>query len=201
MRGFIVARNVKAPAGQSVFRPGQECPGFLSLRAGSIRVTLAGASGREVVLYRVRPGEVCLQTFSCLMDGRVYGAEGIVESDIEGEMIPAGEFHQRLEADEDFRHALMASVALRFSEYQELVEDIALTAFDARLAKTLLKLANDLGIVRASHAALAAETASGRAYVTRRLNAFAKQGFVEQRHEGIFIADRNALEQIFADAR
>jgi len=135
------------------------------------------------------------------MDGRVYGAEGIVESDIEGEMIPAGEFHQRLEADEDFRHALMASVALRFSEYQELVEDIALTAFDARLAKTLLKLANDLGIVRASHAALAAETASGRAYVTRRLNAFAKQGFVEQRHEGIFIADRNALEQIFADAR
>src|SRR6056297_3136832 len=106
MRGFIVARNVKAPAGQSVFRPGQECPGFLSLRAGSIRVTLAGASGREVVLYRVRPGEVCLQTFSCLMDGRVYAAEGIVESNIEGEMISPKEFRMRLENDKDFRQTV-----------------------------------------------------------------------------------------------
>ncbi len=196
-----MARNFKASAGQSIFSPGQECPGFLSLRTGSIRVTLAGASGREVVLYRVRPGEVCLQTFSCLMDGRVYGAEGIVESDLEGEMIPADEFHKRLESDKDFRQALLASVALRFSEYQELVEDVVLTAFDARLAKTLLKLTDDQGIVRASHASLAAETASGRAYVTRRLNAFAKKGFVEQRPEGIFIVNKRALERIFADAR
>lgn len=196
-----MTRNFKATAGQSIFSPGQECPGFLRLRTGSIRVTLAGASGREVVLYRVRPGEVCLQTFTCLVDGRVYGAEGVVETDLEGEMIRPNEFHKRLESDKDFRQTLLASVALRFSEYQELVEDVALTAFDARLAKTLLKLTDDQGFVRASHASLAAETASGRAYVTRRLKAFAKQGVVEQRHEGIFIVNKRDLEQIIEDSR
>lgn len=154
-----------------------------------------------MVLYRVGPGEVCLQTFSCLVDGRVYGAEGIVEADIEGEMIPAREFRKRLEDDKDFRQAVLASVALRFTEYQELVEDVALTAFDARLAKTLLKLADDGGFVRASHASLAAETASGRAYVTRRLAAFARQNLVEQRTHGVSIIDKRALEQIVADSR
>ncbi|MFD3190656.1 Crp/Fnr family transcriptional regulator [Sedimentitalea sp. HM32M-2] len=198
---FILARNFKAPVGQSIFSPGQECPGFLSLKSGSIRVTLSGASGREVVLYRVGPGEVCLQTFSCLVDGRVYGAEGIVEADIEGEMIPAREFRKRLEDDKDFRQAVLASVALRFTEYQELVEDVALTAFDARLAKTLLKLADDEGLVRSSHASLAAETASGRAYVSRRLAAFARQGLVEQRTHGVCIIDKRTLEQIVADSR
>jgi CRP/FNR family transcriptional regulator len=88
-----------AKQGQTIFQPGQECPGFLDLTKGSIRVMLTGASGREVVLYRVRPGEVCLQTFSCLVDGHTYGVEGIVETDIEGTLIPASLFRQQMEAD------------------------------------------------------------------------------------------------------
>jgi len=196
-----MAKEFKASIGESIFSPGQECPGFLSLKSGVIRVTLAGASGREVVLYRVKPGEICLQTFSCLVDGRVYAAEGIVESNIEGEMISPKEFRMRLENDKDFRQTVLASVAVRFTEYQELVEDIALTAFDARLAKVLLKLADDEGFVRASHASLAAETASGRAYVTRRLSAFAERQIVEQRPNGVSIINKSTLERIVANER
>lgn len=199
--GCILVKSFRVAAGQSVFSPGQECPGFLILNKGSIRVTLAGASGREMVLYRVRPGEVCLQTFTCLVDGKTYSAEGIVESDLEGEMIPPSEFHQRLDDDTDFRRSVLASVALRFSEYQNLVEDVALTAFDTRLAKTLLKLVDDDGLVRASHASLASETASGRAYVTRRLAEFARRGLVEQRTNGIYIARKRDLERFVVEAR
>ena len=193
-------RPFTARQGQTLFQPGQECPGFLDLTKGSIRVMLTGASGREVVLYRVRPGEVCLQTFSCLVDGHSYGAEGIVEADIEGNLIPAAEFRQQLEDDASFRQKVLSSVALRFAEYQQLVEDVALTGFDARLAKALLRLADD-DVVHATHAALAAETASGRAYVTRRLAVFAEKGMVEQMPDGIAIKDKRALEQIAADPR
>ncbi|MBO6882932.1 MAG: Crp/Fnr family transcriptional regulator [Marivita sp.] len=193
-------RRFTARQGQTLFQPGQECPGFLDLTKGSIRMMLTGASGREVVLYRVRPGEVCLQTFSCLVDGHGYGAEGIVEADIEGNLIPAAQFRQQLEDNATFRQKVLSSVALRFAEYQQLVEDVALTGFDARLAKALLRLADD-GVVHATHAALAAETASGRAYVTRRLAVFAEKGVVEQLPDGIAIKDKRALEQIAADPR
>ncbi|MCR9110505.1 Crp/Fnr family transcriptional regulator [Marivita sp. XM-24bin2] len=194
-------RPFTAKLGQTLFQPGQECPGFLDLSKGSIRVMLTGASGREVVLYRVRPGEVCLQTFSCLVDKHTYGAEGIVEADIEGTLIPAEQFRQQMENDATFRQKVLSSVALRFSEYQQLVEDVALTGFDTRLAKALLRLADADGTVHATHAALAAETASGRAYVTRRLAAMARNGVVAQLPDGIAIKDRRALEQIAADAR
>ena len=194
-------RPFTAKQGQSIFKPGQDCPGFLDLRKGAIRVMLTGASGREVVLYRVHPGEVCLQTFSCLVDGTTYGAEGIVEADVEAELIPAAQFRKRMEDDSVFRQKVLSSVALRFSEYQQLVEDVALTGFDARLAKVLLRLADPDSTVHATHAALAAETASGRAYVTRRLAAMAQKGIVEQLSDGIAIRDKRALEQIAADPR
>ena len=191
-------RPFTAPRGKVLFQPGQACPGFILLSEGTIKVTLTGASGREVVLYRVRPGEVCLQTFSCLVNDEVYGAEGVAEADLKGELVPAEQFRGRLAEDADFRDRIMASVAARFFEYQRLVEDIALTGFDARLSKVLLRLAGPDGVVHATHAALAAETASGRAYVTRRLAEFARKGLVVQREDGIALLDPGALQRIAA---
>lgn len=190
-----------APKGRVIFQPGQSCPGFVILKEGSIKVTLTGSSGREVVLYRVRPGEVCLQTLSCLINDQPYGAEGLAETDVSGQLVPASEFHQRFADDEAFRDVIMSSVATRFAEYQQLVEEVALTGFDARLAKVLLRMAGPFGMVATTHAALATETASGRAYVTRRLAEFAKKDWVEQKDDGIKILNRPELEQVAAGLR
>lgn len=191
-----IIKKFSAPRGTILFSPGQDCPGFLVLKKGCIKVTLTGSSGREAVLYRVHPGEVCLQTFSCLIKDQTYAAEGVVEDDIEGDLIPADQFHQQLESNTAFRNDVLNSVALRFAEYQQLIEDVALTAFDARLAKVLLRLADSQDIVHATHAALAAETASGRAYVSRRLAEFSRRGVVEQRPDGVRICNKNELIQI-----
>ena len=191
-------RQFVAPKGKVIFQPGQSCPGFVILNEGTIKVTLTGPSGREVVLYRVRPGEVCLQTLSCLINDEPYDAEGVAETDLAGELVPASEFRGRFSQDEAFRDTIMSSIAIRFAEYQQLIEDIALTAFDSRLAKTLLKMAGPEGIVEMTHSDLALETASGRAYVTRRLAFFAKKGWVEQLDNGIAILSKRVLEQVAA---
>ena len=194
-------RSFTAPKGKTLFRPGEARPGFLILEEGTIRVTLTGASGREVVLYRVTPGEVCLQTFSCLVSNEPYGAEGVVESDLVGEMVPAGQFREKFAEDTAFRERVMGSVAARFVEYQKLVEDVALTGFDARLSKALLRMTDTSGKVSATHSDLARETASGRAYVSRRLAAFARDGLVRQADDGIEILNREELQRIAADSR
>jgi len=194
-------RQFSAPKGKVIFRPGQECPGFILLSRGTIRVTLTGPSGREVVLYRVHPGDVCLQTFSCLVSDELYGADGLAETELEGELVPAGDFRRRLAEDGPFRDRIMTSVAARFVEYQHLVEDIALTGFDARLSKALLRLADAGGKVSATHSDLASETASGRAYVSRRLGDFARRGLVRQLADGVAIIDGDELARIAADTR
>ncbi len=190
------ALPLSCPAGTVIFRPGEDCPGFVRLARGTIRVTLTAPNGREVVLYRVEPGDVCLQTFACLTDGRSYSAEGVAETDVEGEVIPHAVFRQRMAEDAAFRDEVMAAVARRFADYEQLVEDVALTGFDARLARALLRLAREGDAIVTTHEALAAETASGRAFVSRRLAEFARLGLIQPGRGRVRILDRAALERI-----
>lgn len=192
-------RILKAPRGTVLFRPDQECMGYVAVRSGTVRVSLLAENGREIVLYRVRPGEICLQTFGCLIERRHYSAEGVAESDVELEIIPAGRFHEKIVSDPAFRDQLFSAVALRFADLERLVEDVALTGFVARLARALLRLMDDGGKIHATHEALAMETGSGRAVVSRQLGAFAREGLVEMGRGCIQVRNLEALKDMSHD--
>lgn len=182
--------------GDVLFSPGMACLGFVILDEGTIRVSLTGANGREVVLYRVSPGDVCLQTFGCLVNDRDYAAEGVAETEIRGRIVPPAEFQRRMAEDAGFRGAVLGAVARRFHDFEQLVEDVALTGFDARLARALLRLGRDSDHLEVTHDQLAAETASGRAFVSRRLAEFQKRGLVAGRRGALELLDRAGLQAI-----
>ena len=99
-------------------RAGSECAGFVVVHSGTVRVSLTGENGREIVLYRVNPGDICLQTFGCLVQGQPYGAEGVAETDLAIEIIPPAEFQRRVGQDDAFRAQLFAAVAHRFHDLE-----------------------------------------------------------------------------------
>lgn len=182
------------PAGTVLFRPDDACSGFVVLRSGSIRVSLTSSGGKEIVLYRVRPGEICLQTFTCLAEGRLYSAEGIAETALEGEIIPPPEYERRLAADADFRRAVFTAVAHRFADFEHLVESLAATSIEARLAGALISLANDKGELIITHEALAAEIGSAREVVSRQLARFERAGLVVLSRGRITVKSSGALK-------
>lgn len=192
-------RALTCSAGTVLFRPEEACPGFLIIKSGSIRVSLTSANGREIVLYRVRPGDVCLQTFSCLIEGRDYSAEGVAETDLEADLIAPAAFQDLIAADGTFRDSVFRAVAHRFADFEQLVEDVALSGFEARLSRALLRLADGDGVVRATHDALAVETGSGRAVVSRQLGEFARQGLVSLSRGQVRLMDRQRLERVQSD--
>lgn len=194
-------RQLKLTRGTTLFSAGAPCRGFVELTRGTIRVSMTAANGREVVLYRVGPGDVCLQTFSCLIHDRAYRAEGVAETDLEGRILPPDAFRDRLANDAAFRDEIFRAVARRFADYEELVETVALTGFDTRLARALLRLADASGDVRATHEHLAAETGSARAVVSRRLGALAEQGLVALRRGRVSLLDVGELQRIAAGER
>lgn len=181
------------PKGQVLFQPGQDCAGFVVLHGGTIRVSLTAENGREIVLYRVHPGEICLQTFGCLINHRPYSAEGVAETDLLLEVVPVGAFHERVTGDAGFRNQLFGAVAARFADMERLVEDVALTGLDARLARTLLRLDDGTGLITATHEAIAVEIGSGRAAVSRTLGRFAKHGMVDIGRGAVRILDPAGL--------
>lgn len=186
------------PAGTVLFRPGDACRGFVVLHDGCIRVTLTAANGREVVLYRVTPGDVCLQTFGCLVEDRKYSALGVAETALVADIISPAEFHRAIGRDEAFRRRVFGAVARRFADFEQLVEDVALTGFEARLARALLRLAGAQDTVHATHEQLAVETGSGRAVVSRQLAGFAAAGHVKLERGCVTLQDRAALSRIAA---
>ncbi len=196
----MALRVEKVPKGRVLFRPGQDCAGFVVLRGGTIRVSLTAENGREIVLYRVRPGEVCLQTFGCLINHQPYGAEGVAETDLELELVPTATFHERVTGDAAFRGQLFAAVAARFADMERLVEEVALTGLDARLARTLLRLAGAAGVVTATHEVIAVEIGSGRAAVSRTLGRWARHGLVDIGRGAVRIRDAAALEALTHEA-
>ncbi len=189
-------RRLNCPAGTVLFRPEEACPGFVIVRSGTIRVSLTAANGREIVLYRVRPGEVCLQTFSCLVEGRTYSAEGIAETELDADIVAPSAFRSQMELDAAFRDNILRAVAHRFADFEQLVEDVALSGFDVRLARALLRLADAADLVHATHDALAAETGSGRAVVSRQLGEFVRKGLVSLSRGEVHLIDLGRLRAI-----
>ena len=187
---------MKIDQGTVRFQAGQACPGFVIVHTGTIKVTLSAENGREIILYRVRPGEVCLQTFSCLVNDTSYSADGQAESDIEIEIVPPGAFQRLVGQDADFRQQLFAAVAARFSDLERLVEDVALSPIEARLARALLRLMDGDGHVTATQDALAREIGSVREVVSRHLNHFARNGVLELKRGSIAVLLSGQLEMM-----
>lgn len=190
------AQPVRALAGAVLFRPDDACKGFLALRSGVIRVGLSSMAGREIVLYRVRPGEICLQTFSCLAESRVYAAEGVAEEAIEAHLLAPDAFNRLLSENAAFRAAVLTSIAERFSDYERVVETLAFTGLDTRLAGALLRMADAKAMVHATHEALASEIGSAREAVSRQLGLFARNGLVALTRGCVALKDCDALSRL-----
>jgi CRP/FNR family transcriptional regulator len=190
------AQQVHALAGSVLFRPHDPCRGFIALQQGTLKVALSSASGREIVLYRVHPGEICLQTFSCLVQDKAYAAEGLAEEDVDALLIPPAAFQRLMREDERFRTAVLNSVAARFTDFEQVVEALAFAGLETRVAGVLLRLADAKDIVQATHEALAAEIGSAREAVSRQLGLFARQGLVALSRGRVEIKRRDALSRL-----
>lgn len=199
MAGSALGKALQVPAGTILFHADDECPGFVIVRSGTIRVSLIAENGREITLYRVRPGEVCLQTFGCLVEGRRYSAEGVAETDLVAELVPVADFQRLVGEDDDFRAHLFAAVAHRFADLEQLVEDVVLIGFEARLARALLRLCDPAGGIDTTHEALAVDTGSGRAAISRQLGRFAREGLIELQRGRIEIVDTAQLQRIASE--
>lgn len=190
------ARLLRLHSGAVMFQPGQPCRGFFAIRRGIIRVGMTGASGRQVILYRVCPGEICLQTFSCLVDSRVYTAEGIAQDAVEAFLLSPEGFYDLLGNNEQFRAAVLASIAHRLIDYERVVEALAFVGLEPRLATVLLRLADDNRLVFATHEMLAVEVGASREAVTRELGALARAGLISLSRGRITVKERTGLVRL-----
>lgn len=189
-------RAMSIPAGYEVFAPGQACPGWLVLASGSIRVLMTSDTGREILLYRVGPGESCVLTTSCLLGEEPYAASGVTEAVCHAFMIPAGAVARLLDSEPAFRKRIFHGFSQRLANILRRVEDTMFHRLDARLARLLLERAGAGRVIHLTQAALAAETGSAREVIARLLGRWAEAGHIAQGRGEVEVLNPAALRRI-----
>jgi CRP/FNR family transcriptional regulator len=129
------------------------------------------------------------------MGDEPYSGEAETTTDTRLVLIPAPLFHALMDRSPPFRDFVFRAFATRMNDMTRLLERVAFTRIEARLAQALLETAvNDA--VQATHAELAARIGSAREVVSRRLEALAKRGLVATDRGRVELRDRAALERL-----
>ena len=162
-----------------VFRHGDQCRHFLLVLEGTIRVQKISESGKEIVLYRVGPGESCVLSTACLMAGDSYPAEAIVETPVKAIAIPFQRFEDALGGSRGFRSFVFSSYGRRVASLIMLIEEVAFGRMNGRLAQCLLDRAGRRREIIATHQELATELGTAREVVSRLLKEFERHGWVK----------------------
>lgn len=182
-----------APAGAVLFDTGQACQALPLVLEGGIRVSKRADSGREIGLYRVLPGEICIVTLGCLLGGDAYPATGVAETDVTALALPRPLFSRLVAEHGPFRELVFRHVAERLVGLMQLVEEVAFQRLDRRLAAWLVERGPD---IHASHQAVADDLGSVREIVSRLLKQFEERGWVRLGREHIQVLDPQALAEL-----
>jgi CRP/FNR family transcriptional regulator len=184
---------VEFPEGEILFDVHGPCSLFLMPNAGTIRVIISTSTGREILLYRVKAGEACVLTVSCLLGNSDYPARGLAETPLQGVAIGQSLFTRLVAGCPPFREFSFQFFGDRLTRLMTLIEEVAFGKMDQRLASLLLTKG---AAMETTHQALADELGSVREVVSRILKDFEGQGILELERGQIRISDEQALQRI-----
>ena len=177
---------------------GAECTGVILIETGSLRVYMLSDEGKEITLYRLYAGDICMMSASCVLDSITFDVFVDAEEDSKCKVVAGCAFAEvadRVPALKIFSQEMALS---RFSEVMWVMQQIMFMSFDKRLAIFLLDEIAKGGSdeIRLTHEQIAKYMASAREVVSRMLKYFQTEGLVELFRGGIRVANKAKLREI-----
>ncbi len=187
------AKRITLPKDTTIFYQGANCENYLLVVEGSIKVFTRALNGREMVLYRVKSGQSCTLTTTCLLANNNYPAEGVTETQTKALVIPLAEFNKGLAESNDFRTFVFNTYGKRLCEIISLVGEVSFNRIDIRLANYLLKNFDHNKILTVTHQTLATELGTAREVISRQLKSFEEKKWLQLNRGEITLTN---IEQI-----
>ncbi len=189
----IVSRKMQK--GESMHRGCGECSGIVYVAKGQLRVYIVSEEGREVTLYRVHTGDLCVLSASCLMDAIVFDV--LIEAVEETELIvlPSPVLNGIMEKNPLVELSLYRTATERFSDVMWTMQQILFMGADKRVAHFLWDEMAKTGetTIRLTHDEVARFIGSAREVVSKVLKYFAEEGAVALSRGKIEIIDKGKL--------
>lgn len=178
---------------------GSECTGVILIKSGSLRVYILSEDGKEITLYRLFPGDMCMLSASCVLESITFDV--FIDADRESDCVVVGgcAYADMSERIPEVKVFALESAVSRFSDVMWVMQQILFMSFDKRLAIFLLDECSKNGsdTVKMTHEQIAKYMGSAREVVSRMLKYFVSEGLVTaSRSEGIKLIDKKRLRSI-----
>ncbi len=175
-----------------------ECVGLLLIKSGELRVYMLSEEGREITLYRLREGDICVLSASCVLSTITFDVHVDAEMDSEVLLVHAAAFQELSRQNvyvEKFSYQLATE---RFSDVMWTMQQILFMSFDKRLAIFLLDEMNKVeeDTICLTHEQIAKYVGTAREVVTRMLKYFSGEGIVSLSRGGIKVLDKKKLRSL-----
>jgi len=174
------------------------CTGAILVKSGILRTYMLSDEGKEITLYRLYPGDICMLSASCVMQSITFDV--FVDAEIKSEVyiINSGSFAKLMEENVYVENFALKTATERFSEVMWAMQQILFMSFDRRLAVFLLdELAKEGGdTIKLTQEQIAKYMGSAREVVSRMLKYFSTEGLVEVARGGVKVVDKVRLNEI-----
>lgn len=178
---------------------GNECTGVILVRSGNLRLYLLSSEGKEVTLYRLYGGDVCVLSASCVLDAITFDVSVDAEEDSECVVVGSCVLEELSRRIPRVKLFIMEVALSRFSDVMWVMQQILFMSMDKRLAIFLLDESAKTGsdTIKLTHEQIAKYMGSAREVVTRMLKYFSAEGMLSAtRGEGIKLLDKKRLRAL-----
>ena len=177
---------------------GNECTGVILVQSGCLRVYILSEQGKDITLYRLFPGDMCMLSASCVLQSITFDVFVDAEQDSECCIIAGAAFASVSERVPEMKIFALETAVSRFSDVMWVMQQILFMSFDRRLAIFLLDETAKTGTdtVKLTHEQIAKYMGSAREVVSRMLKYFSAEGMVEMSRGGIRLLDKKKLRSL-----
>lgn len=185
------------PRGTNI-RNGSENLGVILVRRGCLRLYIMSDKGKDITLYRLHAGDMCMLSASCVLKNITFEVLIDAEEDSECYVISGAAYAAVCERCPSVKIFTLEAAVSRFSDVMQVMQQILFMSMDRRLAVFLsdeaARLCSDT--ITLTHEQIAKYIGSAREVVSRMLKHFAGEGLVEVSRGGIRILDRKRLHDL-----
>ncbi len=193
---FINENSVykKYDARQNIHSADINCLGVIFLVSGRLRVYIMSDEGKEVTLYRIEAGEVCILTASCILPEITFDVYVDADEDSETIILNTGAVAKLIDENINMENFTNKIKAQRLSDVMWTMQQILFYSFDKRLAIFLYEEYIKNGeAIHYSHMEIAKYLGSAREVVSRMLKYFENEGILKVSRKEIEIIDKKKL--------
>jgi len=175
------------------------------LNRGSVKVTRVSEDGREVILAIMGPGDFFGEM--SIFDGENRSANVITLEDSEVFVLKRGDFLDLLERFPQIAITLLQVMASRLRRSDQQIEGLSLSDAENRVAMCLLRLAEDLGVIKSGRVVIenmpyqqdvANMAGTSRETVSRMLTLLQRKGFIQKRGRRLEILNYDEFVKNFS---